>query len=394
MAPQAHAKLGASSMHRWAACPGSIREQEGCPDNTSYYAAEGTVAHELAESCLRIAEKSGKPYPARHKIGEKWFKEGHEITVDEEMADAVQLYLDAIESATEEGDQTFIEHKFDLSLIYDGLFGTNDFCLYRPSEKLLWIWDYKHGAGVSVEAEGNQQMQYYGLGAAISRQNMPISKIRLTICQPRAHHKDGPIRSWEMKPMDLLKFREDLVRAAKATEDPNAPIHPGSHCKFCRAQPKCPALIQKAQDAAKEAFAGGLPQDLSPDRVAEILSDADTVEAWIRAVREYAHRRLEMGSEVPGWKLVQKRAQRKWDDANIGMLSSFLHDRKGLTDDDIYAPKKLKTPAQLEKLLPKDDRKQLEPFIVTSSSGTTLVRDGDPRKSAAPSADQAFTKIT
>lgn len=39
-------------MHRWAACPGSVRESEGKPNRESKYAAEGTEAHDHAANFL------------------------------------------------------------------------------------------------------------------------------------------------------------------------------------------------------------------------------------------------------------------------------------------------------------------------------------------------------
>ena len=54
MADKPHAILGASSSHRWLACPGSIRLSAGMPNTGSVYAEEGTAAHELAEKCLNL----------------------------------------------------------------------------------------------------------------------------------------------------------------------------------------------------------------------------------------------------------------------------------------------------------------------------------------------------
>jgi hypothetical protein len=47
-----HAKLSASGSHRWMACPGSIKAEDGYPETSSVFAEEGTRAHELADRCL------------------------------------------------------------------------------------------------------------------------------------------------------------------------------------------------------------------------------------------------------------------------------------------------------------------------------------------------------
>jgi hypothetical protein len=49
----AHATLSPSSAVRWMACPGSVALTAGMPDHGSDHAAEGTVAHEVAQRCLQ-----------------------------------------------------------------------------------------------------------------------------------------------------------------------------------------------------------------------------------------------------------------------------------------------------------------------------------------------------
>lgn len=51
--PDTHARLSASSAKRWMSCPPSVRLEEQFPDSGSEYAAEGTLAHSLAETILR-----------------------------------------------------------------------------------------------------------------------------------------------------------------------------------------------------------------------------------------------------------------------------------------------------------------------------------------------------
>lgn len=52
-----HALLSASGAHRWMVCTKSPRLEESMDEETSFYAEEGTLAHELAE--LKIAKEAG-----------------------------------------------------------------------------------------------------------------------------------------------------------------------------------------------------------------------------------------------------------------------------------------------------------------------------------------------
>ena len=83
-----HFEKGASQAKRFMACPGCIRMQRGLVSQPSRYAAEGTVAHHIGEECLR----GGKD--AAEFIGRKYNKDGFDFGVTEEMAEAVQSYLD------------------------------------------------------------------------------------------------------------------------------------------------------------------------------------------------------------------------------------------------------------------------------------------------------------
>ena len=51
--PDIHAVLSASGSHRWLACPPSAKLEQQYKEETSEFAAEGTLAHELGEISLK-----------------------------------------------------------------------------------------------------------------------------------------------------------------------------------------------------------------------------------------------------------------------------------------------------------------------------------------------------
>lgn len=54
---RAHALLSASSAHRWLACTPSAVAAEMYPNESTEFAKEGTLAHEVAEQVAREALK-------------------------------------------------------------------------------------------------------------------------------------------------------------------------------------------------------------------------------------------------------------------------------------------------------------------------------------------------
>ena len=388
----AHSHIGASSSHRWMACPGSINLSQGIPRKSSVFAMEGTAAHRLAEMCLRDG------LPAEDFNGIAILVDGRGFPVDEGMVDAVQVYLDAIFADRRPGDVIAIEEKFDLGQFHPGLFGTNDCSIYRPDTGELIIYDYKHGRGVPVEVEANPQLLYYGLGAATAVPGRRLIDVELVVVQPRCPHPKGPVRRWQTDALDLLGWSADLVDAAVATEAPEAPIKAGHHCKFCPAEAICPAFYSLVLATAQAEFSdtGDLssrpPASLSADDMQRVLHHADLIEEWLRSVREYAHHEAEAGRVPTGFKLVNKRAMRSW--AEGAEVVPFL-EGLGLTPDEYYKPLDLKSPPQIEAVLAKRkmDKKAIAPLVMSKSSGTNLVAVTDARIEAKPSAIADFQPV-
>ena len=87
-----HAKLSASGSSTWINCPGSVQAQEGRPDTSSFFAREGTVAHELANLCL-VHDKHPSEY-----LGQFIEPDIDDIAVDDDMVHFIQGYVEYIKS--------------------------------------------------------------------------------------------------------------------------------------------------------------------------------------------------------------------------------------------------------------------------------------------------------
>lgn len=378
-----HSKIGASSMDRWSACPASVRLSEGMPNRSSVHAEEGTFAHGVAAKWLLT-----KHAPKIH--AEPGVFDGEPRIVSQEILDAVKVYVDAVraESATKE----WIEEKFDLSSLHPGLYGTSDCIQWLEKEKLLRVWDYKHGAGIFVEVERNVQLLYYALGALL-KTKVPANEVEIIVCQPRCTMGDA-IRRWRFKSAEILDFAADLVEAAKATEDPFVKPVPGEHCRFCPAAPICPAVAEKAAAEVKAAFAdssltASAITTYSPEKLSELLKFLDSVDAWAASVREFAYSEATAGRPPPGFKLVQKQARRKWKNESEAAIALG----KRIPHDELFEPRKIKSVAQAEKYLPKAERGILNDLVIAESSGTVLVPESDKRPALSESIKAQFEII-
>lgn len=353
-----HSPVGASSASRWMACPGSVTLIQtlgagSSDDDAPDYQKQGTAAHAVAASCLTGG------LDAWEFIGET--VEG--VKVGEDIANGVQVYLEQCRPFMEQGGTVVIEEKLHSST-NPLMFGTVDFAAY--DQGLLIIRDYKHGAGVVVEAEDNTQLKYYAL---LLLEKFPLTTmVSIGIVQPNAFHKDGPVRTWETSARDIIAWGYDVLMPAMNRVHDAKELQAGEHCRFCPAKLICPTM-KAMYGAATKACEATICQ-LDDDELAREYQMISAVKMYCSNLEKEMMARLRNGKPVPGFKLVNKRADRVWRDED--QVASLF-------GDQAYV-KKLKTPAMLEKEGDKE-KQWVRENAFTPESGLTVVRDSDTRPS-------------
>jgi hypothetical protein len=360
-----HANLSPSKRHRWALCPGSIREEAKYPDDTSGPAAiDGTHSHTLLEHCI----DAGLIDPTT-QVGEVMADDDGEFKVDADRAARVKTAIEYIRERSMGGLLKVIsEERVDPKHLLgrDDLSGTVDCQIIGPD----WIEliDYKDGMGV-VEAEGNMQLEQYAYGVLAGYKlpvngNYPISTIRMTIIQPKLALKGmKPITSHEVSVSDMLANLGTLVGQAAATDKPDAPLVPGdSQCKFCKAKGSCaalasnvmkevgimfPSIVTSTDSDISISTADRDPFTMDDAQIRQIMEAAPLMRQLLEGVEKEALRRLEAGQSIPGLKLVNGRGSRAWALPEEQMAEKLV--KMGIPKGAIYETK-LVTPAKAEKL--------------------------------------------
>jgi hypothetical protein len=392
-----HATLSASGCDRWWNCSGSLRLTEllGTTSISTPYAAEGSAAHQLAHICL-VNSQHAVEYIDREILG---------FTVNMEMAEAVQIYLDLCWELKRSGAECFTEKKFSLKSLNPPapMFGTSDFsAIFKDAHELV-IVDLKYGKGVAVGIKDNPQLKYYALGVMLAFPDVSFNTVTTIIVQPRV--SGPPIKKATYDAIDILGWSVDLIDRAKATLEPDAPLHPGTWCRFCPASGQCPAQATSALSVAQIEFSEVVdpiriaektpikaPPDvtrLTPAQMAIMLDQADALDSFIKSLRAAAQSLIEHGTDIPGWKVVPKRPVRRWkDDETI----AFALEMTGVPESLIWS-RKIISPAQAEIALTEAYRKgdvkaaaakqkaadDLRDLIVSVSSGGTLASINDAR---------------
>lgn len=398
--PEYHAELSPSSADRWIHCPPSYLLGRDMPRTTSTYAEAGRLAHSIAE--LKARKKffpmSKRTYNSQLK---KLQEEEHYEKV---MAGYTDAYVEALEQhAMLFRDPPFLalETEVPIGLITgetkaDGspAGGTAD-CI-QIAEGVLWVTDYKNGSGTPVEAEDNPQMKLYALAAlALYRPfyGDTIQTIRMTIVQPAR----GGVSDWETSREELDAWGREVVGPAAAqARAGEGEQKPGRWCKFCPAAAACRVRANDAE-ALREAFglaapagnAAGMTGEspdgrlLSDAEVGEALSRGAELVAWYNGLKDYALSAILAGRAIPGWKAVEGRGSRKWDDPDAAFQAMIA---SGVPEALLWERKPV-TPPALEKALGKGSFAAFAAGHVVQERGKpALAEAGDRRPGYNPAA--------
>ena len=377
MPPEKHAKLSASSAHRWMNCNPSANLEREFADRSSEAAAEGSAAHALCEHKLRKALKMRSTRPVS-----KYDSDEMEMYTNS----YVEFVLEQIEVAKQHCADPFvlIEQRLDFSCHVPDGFGTGD-CLI-VADKLLHIIDFKYGLGVLVDAEENPQMMLYALGALrLFDALYDIDTISMSIFQPRREN----VSTWTITVAELEEWAEQTLRPkAELAFKGEGEFNPGPWCTFCKAAVKCRARAEEKLALARYEFAK--PPLLTDEEIEDILSRLDDLTKWANEIAAYAQdAAINHGKQWTGFKLVEGRSIRKYTDETAVVIAATAAGYR-----DIFK-KSLIPITEMEKLMGKKTFAEVLGGLVIKPQGKpTLVPASDKRPAIHTGANHDFTEIT
>lgn len=360
------AVVGGSTAKRVMMCPGSVALCAKVPPiPSSSYADEGTLLHNAAARCV---DENAHPTAM---IGMTYKDQVlTDDLVEEKLRPALNLlddYLSEVDPSME-ADFT-VEVRVGFGRYLPGVFGSCDL-LMRAGKRAI-VLDWKFGSGVSVEAEENSQLMFYACAARRTKATKWVfdgaEEVELVIIQP------PHIKRWVTTIGRLSRFERELKNAVKQSKQPDAPLKQGDHCRWCGAKVICPLMNGDADRALVTQL-----KDLDIQAISLALAKVELLEQWIHDLKALAHLAMEYGVAVPDWKLVDKRATRKWKDEEA---ARDTFEQLGLSEDDMHEVK-FKSPAQIEKVLKKSKLEMPEGLVEKVSSGTTIAPADDPRPEA------------
>ena len=349
--------VGGSTAKRVIACPGSVKlVQKMPPQPSSVHADRGTMLHDVIS---RILLDQGVV------IGQ--YKHKDQLLTQELYDEKIAPALDALDEIDPHGRLVYeVETRVGFGDLLPGVFGSTD--LVGRIDHRAIVLDWKFGDGVVVDAVENAQLMFYA-AAAMRTDDLKwafegATEIECIIVQPPV------VRRWVTTVGRIKQFEHELVSAVKTALQDNAPLAQGDHCRWCAAKPICPQMTGAVDRALKQQI-----KNIDVDTLGRYLHNADLLEEWIKDLRALAFQCFEKNIAVPGYKLVNKQARRKWTDeskAKQALLDMGLK-------ESVVVETSIMSPAQAEKALKKRFSELPEDLIKSESSGTTLAPEDDPR---------------
>lgn len=342
-----HSIISPSSAKVWSACTAyptfSLPYQT---DEDTAASLEGTAAHELGEALITFA--LAMPDPVTPSIRESFVGQtapNGEVWTDE-MFDGAWLYAsEVVKMRRRYPNAVFgIEEQFHAPSVHAESFGTADAFLYDLESNFIWVGDFKFGY-VTVEAYENLQAINYVAGI-LDKYDVDESTVNvsISIIQPRAYHREGPVRSWATKGTDLRRHVNMLHNKAHEALGNDPMCLTGGHCKYCETRHDCEAAL-KAGMSLFEVASKPIRTDMEMKDVGtqlDIVNRAiEQLEFLKTAYEERISNELRKGGSVTGWTLSPKLGRKQW---NVS-LDRVLNLGKML-DIDLEKPQEAITPAQ------------------------------------------------
>jgi len=412
--------------HRWAQCPGSVREAAKYPSRAPGPSAiDGTHTHTVLNRCV----EAGLADP-RKMVGVVLEDHDGQFVVDAERAVRAKVAIDyVIERVASFGGLATVQGEQKVSLRRmtgrDDMDGTYDIVI--TGGRTLEVCDYKDGMNI-VPAEENLQLEQYAFGElgkyGVTPETIPFDEVRMTIIQPKAAYKGAnPISTWTLSVREMLEYRiSKLVMQGQACDQPDAPLVPGdSQCMWCPAKGGCaafaaqasasiglmfkpivenPAMTDLVQQAQAQAQAD--PAVMSSEQLIQILEAAPLVRQMLSAAEAEAERRLRAGIPVPGYKLVEGRGSRKWalpEDEIAKKLTAMSVPKGEVYEQSVLSPAKVekltwKNKSGEPKALSKRQLATIDKDYVSHLTGKlTLVPESDSRPGIATNAAGMFGPV-
>ena len=304
-----HAYLPPSGAADWVACAAWPKMQQLHPEEgDSEASAAGTAAHWAGAEMIQgnvVAE--GQITPAG-------------TVLDQEMIDSAQVWsLDVANTLARGTTRPVAGSTFGLEqrlapAFHEQNWGTWDTWYWDTNAVILHGWEFKNGHGI-VEVWQNWQLINYTALVAHRLKLPDETRVCLTVVQPRAFHRDGPVRRWHTTIGELRPFFHRLEMAAEDATAPNPTARPSPACTYCSGRHACEALQRDGYRSADLAMASeplGLTAEQAGTELALLAPALKRLASRVEGLEQQLQRALSKGERSSRWLVERVPGREVW----------------------------------------------------------------------------------
>lgn len=382
-----HSPLGGSAARRFLNCGASFLLQRllmvhGEFENppTSEFADKGTAAHALGAVCL---ENDEEPF---EYIGQKIGR--YTVHPDDLDPAAVAIYVNHCQAIASQGGTTLIERTIHLPDVHPLFKGTVDFANWRPigfNNPRLSLIDYKNGEGIGVSAYKSEQLLYYAVLLIMAHpelRSLPRDfPVDLGIVQPNFYGVFEEPEIWFTDFGTVVDWGHNVLLPAmqalladKRVMLPEDEFIDGDHCQFCPVMLDCPKLRKSFETYA---YGEDFLEMLTDQELSDLYALRDGARRYGNELERTVFARMVGGKKIPSAKLVEKIVHRAWKPGAEA-------EAKAKFGEAAYNPRKLKSPAQMEKISSDGKAFAIEYGFKPDSERLTVAPINDRRSEAKP----------
>jgi len=222
-----------------------------------------------------------------------------------------------------------------------------DLVIYDAKANKLTVIDYKTGY-VPVEAEGNEQLKIYAHAFCAKHKLTPAS-IEGVIISPRLSTVEYTEIQYDPD------FFENLRAELQKRE---GRFIVGAHCKNCAALTTCKLFRETAVKYYEPHLRDGLTS--RPEEWQKLIAIARPAKKFFEEILDEAKNYLEMGGALDGVGLTKSAGRRAWFRE---ITPEEIAEKIGVPPAKLIDPPKIKSPAQAEKLLKKEQKAALRALV-------------------------------
>lgn len=378
-----HSIFPPSGSERGIICPASVNLQGKTKPNI--HMATGTVLHKIAEQAIEYGTS------LEIHLDTVLESDGFKVKLTKDLIEVASYYVSVVTQFMHENKdaEMHVERRVDLGAYgdkYKKIFGHADVILDSVFDKLVVI-DLKTGKGKSVAADSPQLKMYAAMAAGDAIES--YNEIVTVIVQPRDVHGEA-LKIESFKPEDLKHWIEDTVLPAIDDSQSDDPTFRASEegCRWCNYSGQCKAQAEFVLSTMSEDYADCDdfevddmvdPTLVSDEFLAKIYENTDMIKNWLESVKTVAIERMMIGCKIPGYKLVQSRTHRKWN--NDLDLYHILRKELKIRKMDLYY-EKMHTPTHMLEMFSDKENivKRLNELIIKPEGQPTIAKESDKRQ--------------